>query len=77
MCVVCVRTRFVGCYRHFLAVDRSTINVFFRFVLFCYVLRGVQREKARRTMGKEAAKTKEELQATARKNEINRIKMVR
>lgn len=35
-----------------------------------------QREKARRTMGKEAAKTKEEMQAIARKNEIARIKKV-
>ncbi|CBJ27422.1 PUB domain, zinc finger protein Thioredoxin [Ectocarpus siliculosus] len=34
----------------------------------------VKREKARRTMGKEAAKTKEEMQAIARKNEIARIR---
>ncbi|CAM9954587.1 unnamed protein product, partial [Ectocarpus fasciculatus] len=34
----------------------------------------VKREKARRTMGKEAAKTKDEMQAIARKNEIARAK---
>ncbi|CAN0257813.1 unnamed protein product, partial [Ectocarpus sp. 8 AP-2014] len=36
----------------------------------------VKREKARRTMGKEASKTKEEMQAIARKNELARIKKV-
>ncbi|CAM9546982.1 unnamed protein product [Ascophyllum nodosum] len=34
----------------------------------------IKREKARRTMGKEAAKTKEEMQAMARKHELARIK---
>ncbi|CAM9145971.1 unnamed protein product [Scytosiphon promiscuus] len=34
----------------------------------------VKREKARRTMGKEAAKTKEEMQAIARKNEAARLR---
>ncbi|CAM9164716.1 unnamed protein product [Hapterophycus canaliculatus] len=34
----------------------------------------VKREKARRTMGKEAAKTKEEMQAIARKNEVARLR---
>lgn len=59
------------------------INHFFFFFFWwgcascvCFCCLVFQREKARRTMGKEAAKTKEEMQAIQRKNEIARIRKV-